>query len=209
MWVKLYWLVNMTKLLNEPNIGRRYSRIRITLRFNARVILKMNALTDPHVIAALCRASESGVRVDLIVRGVCALRPGVPGLSSRIRVRSVVGRFLEHSRVWAFANGGDEELFIGSADLMPRNFDRRVEVMVPVTAPALAERVRTEILRPQLSDPGAYELYPDGSYRRHSDHAESTPTQVRLIALHTTTANCTPDEPAGPDERTARTHPHA
>jgi polyphosphate kinase len=150
----------------------------------AHLVLKMNALTDPQAIAALCRASEAGVQIDLIVRGVCILRPGVPGLSSRVRIRSVVGRFLEHSRVWWFANGGEEELFIGSADLMPRNFDRRVEVMVPVTTPALARRVRDEVLRLQLADPAAYELYPDGSYRRPTGQPPSAGCQAQLVARY-------------------------
>jgi polyphosphate kinase len=131
------------------------------------IILKMNALIDPAAIDLLRRASQSGVHVDLIVRGFAALRPGVPGVSERIRVRSIVGRFLEHSRVWYFRNGGAEELFIGSADLRPRNFERRVEIVVPLKDRGLAHRVRYEILDTYLVDTmSAKELLPNGRYRR-------------------------------------------
>jgi hypothetical protein len=133
----------------------------------ARAILKMNALTDPAAIAALEEAADAGVRVDLIVRGPCCLRPGVTGASSRIRVRSLVGRFLEHSRAWYFRNGGNEQVYIGSADLMPRNFERRVETMTPLRDPAVAARVRDEVLRAALADTAnAYALRADGSYAR-------------------------------------------
>ncbi|MBI2185600.1 MAG: polyphosphate kinase 1 [Acidobacteria bacterium] len=131
------------------------------------IILKMNALTDRDVIRQLYRASQAGVRVDLIVRGVCCLRPGVPGLSDGIHVRSIVGRFLEHSRIWWFRNGGREEIFIGSADLRPRNLGRRVEVMAPVGDSALARRIRHEILSASLADTvSARVLRGDGRYVR-------------------------------------------
>jgi polyphosphate kinase len=133
----------------------------------AHIILKMNALVDAGAIDLLQRASHAGVQVDLIVRGVSVLRPGVPGLSDRIRVRSIVGRFLEHSRIWYFRNGGAEDTFIGSADLMPRNFDRRIEIAVPLKDRALAHRVRYEILDTYLSDTlSARELLASGRYRR-------------------------------------------
>ena len=109
----------------------------------ARIICKMNALVDAEVIDALYRASQAGVEIDLIVRGICCLRPGLPGISERINVISIIGRFLEHSRFWHFANGGSEEFYIGSADWMPRNFDRRVEAVAPVDSPALHERLRS------------------------------------------------------------------
>src|SRR5260370_13269267 len=98
----------------------------------ARIIAKMNGLMDKTIIQALYRASQAGVEIDLIVRGRCALKPGVRGVSDRIRVRSIVGRFLEHSRIYCFANGGDEEIYLGSADCMPRNRDGRAEVLFPL-----------------------------------------------------------------------------
>ncbi|MBV9183114.1 MAG: polyphosphate kinase 1 [Acidobacteria bacterium] len=118
----------------------------------ARIIVKMNALLDKNIIAALYRASQSGVEIDLLVRGMCALRPGIRGVSDRIRVRSVVGRFLEHSRIFYFANGGQEELYLSSADWMPRNLYERVEVMFPVKDAMLRQRVRHEILDAYLAD---------------------------------------------------------
>src|SRR5882724_7906447 len=118
----------------------------------ARIIAKMNALLDKNIIQALYRASQAGVQVDLIVRGICALRPGVRGVSDNIRVRSIVGRFLEHSRIYYFSNGGDEEIYMGSADWMPRNLYERVEVLVPLRDEVLRERVRREILDAYLAD---------------------------------------------------------
>lgn len=117
-----------------------------------RIIAKMNALLDKNVVQALYRASQAGAEIDLIVRGICALRPGVRGLSDRIRVRSIVGRFLEHSRIYYFGNGGEEEIYIGSADWMPRNLYERVEVLVPLRDEFLRERVRREILDAYLAD---------------------------------------------------------
>src|SRR6202166_217782 len=118
----------------------------------ARIIAKMNALLDKTIVMALYRASQAGVEIDLIVRGMCALRPGVRGVSDRIRVRSIVGRFLEHSRIYYFGNGGEEEIYIGSADWMPRNLYERVEVLVPLRDAFLRERVRHEILDAYLAD---------------------------------------------------------
>jgi polyphosphate kinase len=118
----------------------------------ARIIAKMNALLDKNIIQALYRASQAGVEIDLIVRGICALRPGVRGVSDNIRVRSIVGRFLEHSRIYYFSNGGAEELYIGSADWMPRNLYERVEVLVPLWDEMLRQRVRSEILDAYLAD---------------------------------------------------------
>src|SRR5271156_3210219 len=118
----------------------------------ARIIAKMNALLDKNIIQALYRASQAGVEIDLVVRGICALRPGVRGVSDRIRVRSIVGRFLEHSRIYYFSNGGDEEIYIGSADWMPRNLYERVEVLVPLRDELLRQRVRHEILDAYLAD---------------------------------------------------------
>jgi len=133
----------------------------------ARIIAKMNALLDKNIIAALYRASQAGVEIDLLVRGMCALRPGIRGVSDRIRVRSIVGRFLEHSRVFYFTNGGDEEVYLGSADWMPRNLYERVEVMFPVKDLILRDRLRHEILNAYLMDTvKARVLRRDGSYVR-------------------------------------------
>jgi len=133
----------------------------------ARIIAKMNALLDKPVIQALYKASQAGVEIDLIVRGMCALRPGIRGISDRIRVRSVVGRLLEHSRIYSFANGGDEELYLGSADWMPRNLYERVEAVFPVTDSLLRQRVRQEILEAYLADNAkARILQPNGEYER-------------------------------------------
>jgi len=118
----------------------------------AHIIAKMNALLDKNIIQALYRASQAGVEIDLIVRGICALRPGVRGVSDNIRVRSIVGRFLEHSRIYYFGNGGDEEIYIGSPDWMPRNLYERVEVLVPLRDEMLRQRVRHEILDAYLAD---------------------------------------------------------
>ncbi|HEX4378637.1 MAG TPA: polyphosphate kinase 1 [Candidatus Acidoferrum sp.] len=133
----------------------------------ARMIIKMNAIVDPPVIQALYRASQAGVEIDLIVRGQCALVPGVRGLSSKIRVRSIVGRFLEHSRIYYFENGGKPELYLGSADWMPRNLYERVEVMFPLKDPQLCQRVCNEILSSYLADTRkARILNSDGTYSR-------------------------------------------
>ena len=118
----------------------------------ARIIAKMNALLEPEVIAALYQASQAGVEIDLLVRGACALRPGVPGLSERIRVRSVVGRFLEHTRIFYFHAEGAESVYLSSADWMERNFFRRIETCFPVLDAKLRRRVIKEGLRPYLAD---------------------------------------------------------
>jgi len=131
----------------------------------ASLIFKMNALTDVKMIETLYEASTAGVKIDMIVRGICCLRPGVKGLSENIRVISIVGRFLEHSRVFYFGNDGAPELYLSSADLMGRNLDRRVELMFPVKEPALAEKIRREALEPALQgDVRARFLQPDGRY---------------------------------------------
>jgi polyphosphate kinase len=133
----------------------------------ARIIAKVNALLDQPVIEALYRASRAGVEIDLIIRGACALCPNVRGLSHRIRVRSIVGRFLEHSRIFYFENGGEPDMYLGSADWMPRNLYERVEVMFPVKNPALRERVFSEILQSYLRDNDKSRLLrPDGNYTR-------------------------------------------
>ena len=131
----------------------------------ARIVMKLNALTDPEMIRALYRASQAGVVVELIVRGVCGLRPGVPGVSESIRVRSIVGRFLEHSRLFWFHNGGAPRIYIGSADLMERNLDRRVEVLCPIADRRLADHISEIVLGAVLRDGWrARLLQPDGRY---------------------------------------------
>jgi polyphosphate kinase len=133
----------------------------------ARMIVKVNAVTDDQMIRVLYRASQAGVSIDLIVRGICSLRPGVPGVSEHIRVRSIVGRFLEHSRIYWFHNGGQEEMYVGSADLMERNLDRRVETLTPVRDPEILEHVRDVVLHSYLQDTDrAMVLDANGKYER-------------------------------------------
>ncbi len=136
---------------------------------SGRIVMKMNSLVDPVSIDRLYAASQAGVSIDLVIRGICCLRPGVPGLSENIRVRSLIGRYLEHSRIYRFANGagpGEPVTYFGSADLMPRNLDRRVEALVPITDPALERRL-TEILDVNLADDAlAWALGPEGQWTR-------------------------------------------
>ena len=147
-----------------------------------RIVAKMNSLVDAAVIDALYRASQAGVEIDLIVRGICCLRPGIPGVSERIRVRSIIGRFLEHSRVWHFGNAGADEYFIGSADWMPRNFQRRVEAVAPVEAPRLQARLRS-LLRICLEDNRqAWELDAAGNWTQRVPDGEVFSTHARLVA---------------------------
>ncbi len=132
-----------------------------------RIIAKINGLLEPAVVQALYRASQAGVKIELICRGICAVRPGLPGISDNIRVVSVVDRFLEHSRIYYFHNAGDPHVYIGSADWMDRNLSRRVEVVFPIEQPDLKHRLIDEILATSLADnTKASELLPDGSYRR-------------------------------------------
>ncbi|HEV2035098.1 MAG TPA: polyphosphate kinase 1 [Candidatus Dormibacteraeota bacterium] len=134
------------------------------LRPEGRIVIKVNNLVDPEVIDALYRASQAGVRIDLIVRGICCLKPGVPGLSEGIRVRSLVGHYLEHSRIFRFGSESDPHILIGSSDLMPRNLDRRVEAVVPVTDPALNKKIEHFLELELTDDTLAWELAGDGSW---------------------------------------------
>jgi len=153
----------------------------------AHLIFKTNALVDKPFIKKLYRASQAGVKIDLIVRGICSLRPGVEGLSENIRVISVVGRFLEHSRIFYFHNAGAEEIYLGSADLMPRNLNERVEVVFPVSAPQKIRYIRDQILNAYLSDNSKARLMqPDGTYKRlaPSNGDEAISVQAWLLNNH-------------------------
>ena len=152
----------------------------------ARIIIKVNSITDDQMIRVLYKASQAGVSIDLIVRGICALRPGVPGVSDNIRVRSIVGRFLEHSRIYSFLNGGREEMYIGSADLMERNLDRRVETLVPVRDPDILAHLRDVVLAAYLRDTErATVLDSTGRYARPEAAAGHFNAQDFLLAHYT------------------------
>jgi polyphosphate kinase len=147
----------------------------------ARIIVKMNALVEPTVIDALYRAARAGVRIDLVVRGTCCLRPDIPGLSENIRVISIVDRFLEHSRIFYFENAGDTEVFLGSADWMPRNFYRRIELMFPIEDARLKDRVTRELLQVILNDNvKARVLQADGCYVRATPNG-SEPVRSQAV----------------------------
>jgi polyphosphate kinase len=147
------------------------------------ICIKVNSIVDEEIVDALYRASQAGVDIDLLVRGICTLRPGVKGLSERIRVRSIVGRFLEHSRLLRFAGGGNEEFWIGSADLMHRNLDRRVEALVQVTDPTAQVELR-RVLDASMSDTAAgFDLAPDGSWHRRRPTDETPLVDVQEILL--------------------------
>jgi polyphosphate kinase len=143
----------------------------------------MNALVDKRAIRLLYEASQAGVKVDLLVRGICCLRPGIKGVSENIRVTSIVGRFLEHSRIYYFRNAGQEEIYMGSADLMPRNLNRRVEVVFPVHDPRLIRHLRDEVLATYLADTvKARHMQPNGNYVRSSNRTqEAVNSQQTLI----------------------------
>jgi polyphosphate kinase len=161
----------------------------------ARIIVKCNAITDPEIIATLYRASQAGVDVDMIIRGVCCLRPGVPDVSDRIRVRSVVGRFLEHSRLYYFENGSEPVAYIGSADLMERNLDRRVETLCRIREQGIARELRGVVLDAYLRDnERAYELVND-SYRRVVPAAGEARVSAQRLLLDWYT-----QKPAGTDD---------
>jgi len=151
-----------------------------------RIVAKMNALADRDVVKALYRASNAGVQVDLLIRGICCLRPSLPGLSERIRVTSVVDRFLEHARVWYFHGRGEKKLYLASGDWMQRNFVRRVDVAFPIEAPELKERILSEILGTMVADTAkARVLRPDGTYERIQPAAGGAPvrSQEQFMAL--------------------------
>ena len=150
------------------------------------VFAKANGLDHPEMIQWLYQASQAGVKVELMIRGICSLRPGVPGVSENITVTSIVGRFLEHARIYWFANNGHEEAYVGSADLLPRNLDHRVEVVFPIEDPRLLRRLKDEIIDSQLKDTAnVRELRPDGSYvlRRPEGDAPAFDSQAHFIEV--------------------------
>lgn len=149
----------------------------------ARVIAKMNALVDAETIAALYDASRAGVEIDLIVRGICCLRPGVPEVSERIRVISIVGRFLEHSRLFYFGNNGEGEYYIGSADWMPRNLERRVEAVVPVDDASQHERLRSVLETCLTDNRQAWDLHADGHYVQRTPGVDGEGSEERASQL--------------------------
>jgi polyphosphate kinase len=150
-----------------------------------RIRIKMNSLLDASCIRALYRASQAGVQVDLNVRGICALRPGVPGVSENIRVVSTVGRFLEHSRIFSFERPEGTSIFIGSADLMPRNLYNRVELIAPVEDPANREQLADVLDRAFADNTGSWELGADGVWaRRSAEGDEAHSMQSELLRLH-------------------------
>jgi len=149
----------------------------------ARLIAKMNALVDAEIIEALYAASQAGVEIDLIVRGTCCLRPGVPGVSDRIRVVSIVGRFLEHSRLFYFANGGEEQFYFGSADWMPRNLDRRVEAVAPIDDATLHPRLHSLLATCLADNRQAWDLAADGTYRQRDPNGEPVRATHQLLLI--------------------------
>ena len=169
------------KLLVAPiNLRERFERlIKREIEHQRRgerghLIFKMNALVDKRMVRLLYEASQAGVKIDLLVRGICCLRPGIRGVSNNIRVISVVGRFLEHSRIYYFRNAGNEEIYLGSADLMPRNLNRRVEIMFPVREHKLIRYLRDEVLATYLADVvKARHMRPDGTYLRDGKRVEN------------------------------------
>ncbi len=183
-WRKLVVAPSRMQAFMIEKIGRE-----TTLQQNGkegRIIAKINGLLEPAIVQALYRASQAGVQIDLICRGICSLRPGVPGVSDNIRVISIVDRFLEHSRIFYFGNDGDPQVYIGSADWMDRNLSRRVEVVFPIEPPELKQRLIREILATSLADNAkARVLLPDGSYERirPSDGQMRVRSQERFLEM--------------------------
>ena len=149
----------------------------------AHIMAKVNSLTDPKIIRALYKASQSGVKIDLVVRGMCCLRPGIPGVSHNIQVRSIIGRFLEHSRIYYFLNEGDELLYLSSADWMERNLDMRVETCFPVEGKKLITRVKKELETYLADNTHSWALQADGRYLRNSPSGNQNPRSAQAILL--------------------------
>jgi polyphosphate kinase len=155
---------------------------------DARIVMKMNSLVDRRCIEALYRASQAGVTIDLNVRGICCLKPGVQGVSENIRVVSVVGRFLEHSRIYGFHRGDESRFLIGSADLMPRNLDTRVELVVPVDAPELRAELEDTLERCLADDTFAWQLGSDGGWERRTRSERSVQRELMQRAVERASA---------------------
>jgi polyphosphate kinase len=177
------------KLLVAPT-GLRHGLVRLIEREielqrqgqHGHMILKMNALEDSGMIRLLYEASQAGVQVDVLARGICCLRPGIPGISENIRVTSIIGRFLEHSRIYYFRNGGAEEVYAGSADMMPRNLDHRVEIIFPVSDQKLMRRLKDEVLEHYLRDEkNARTMNANGIFTRKKNGHESPDCQAYFI----------------------------
>ncbi|HHE07889.1 MAG TPA: polyphosphate kinase 1, partial [Chlorobaculum parvum] len=148
---------------------------------SGQVMMKMNSLVDPATIQALYKASCAGVTIDLVIRGICCLKPGVPGVSANIRVVSIIGRYLEHSRAYYFANGGRPEVYLGSADIMPRNLDDRVETLFPIFDPALVQRVKADLELLLSDNVKAWRILPDGSCEPLVNEAPKVNSQDRFM----------------------------
>ena len=151
----------------------------------------MNSLVDPDLIAELYRASQAGVKIDLIVRGICCLRPGLPGVSDNIRVLSIIGRFLEHSRLFYFQNGDHPIFLMGSADWMPRNLDRRVEAVVPIEDPASQAELKTILDLCLQDNRQAWEMQPDGSYRQRKPAQGEADLSTQQVLMERTLRRAT------------------
>jgi polyphosphate kinase len=199
--------VNYNKFLVAPvNLRPRLLELierEIAHGENGRMILKANSLVDEEIIKALYRASQAGVQVDLLIRGICCLRPGIVGISDNIRVISIVGRFLEHSRIYYFKNNGNPDMYIGSADLMPRNIDRRVEVLFPIEDEDMRQAIVVEILEIYLHDTEkSYDLLPDGQYvpRKSLLEPDKTAFNSQLWLLNGRAPTIFPLQPVLPPE---------
>jgi polyphosphate kinase len=177
----------------------------------ARIVLKVNSLVDNQVIEALYEASKAGVQIELIVRGACCLVPGVPGASETIRVRSIIGEFLEHSRIWMFANAGRPEWYIGSADLMERNLDRRVEVVTPVEDSEACARLARIIEVMLADDRRSWQLGNDGQWRRTEviDSREGTVDTFAVLKDDAALATAVIDLPRRPHAQAGSMDPRA
>jgi polyphosphate kinase len=199
-------MINLKRLLHSPftlykNVVEKIERETAHARNGkpARIVAKLNAMNEPHVIEALYAAAQAGVEIDLIVRGACTLRPGLAGVSERIRVRSIVGRFLEHSRVYWFANDGAPELYCASADWMERNLMRRIEVAFPILDPQLATRVYEEALANYLADnTHAWLLDSNGRYTRATPGEDKPHSAQEALLAKLCSAVVAPARPSLP-----------